>query len=136
MLEGGAIGLEVADLVRQVVAVQEAAEPYGVTHVRPMHAVSIAQAGQCATLGQQYQHVSDAGKKAGRPTPEVVEERLRRHSKIPFCYDASGKCLWCTPPRLKRIHPGRGCEPALPHLFLGQWSAKNALKRCNTLYIN
>ena len=117
MLERGASGLEVADLVRHVVAVQEAAEPQGVTHVGPMDTIGIAQAGQGTTLGQQRQHVSDAWEKAFRPIPEVVEERLRRHSETPFCHDASGKCLWCALPRLKRTHPSRGCEPALPHLF-------------------
>src|SRR5215510_11319926 len=101
-----------------------------------MHAVSIAQAGQRTLLGQQCQHVSDAWEKAGRPAPEVVEECLRRYSKAPFCHDASSKCLWRTLPRLKRTHPGRGCEPALPHLFLGQRSTQHALKRRNTFYVD
>src|SRR5712691_4915368 len=101
-----------------------------------MHTIGIAQAGQGAMRGQQHQHFSDAWEKAFRPAPEVVEERLRRHSKAPFCHDASGKCFWCTPPRLKRTYPGRGCEPTLPHLFLGQRSAQHALKCCHTLYVN
>src|SRR4051812_13094889 len=66
MLEGGARGLKVADLVRQIVVVQEAAEPQGVTYVWPMDTIGIAQAGQCTTLGQQRQHVLDTGEKVFR----------------------------------------------------------------------